>query len=177
MINYFNDFNNPREFLFIKNDFLKKEIFDHYNSKIKALNWIQDERDSFWNNKISEFIDCSKIHEEIINLINKNFSLFKNNYFVKLSKNEFSSLSSHKKFFAENGQRIIAHYKIGIYFGNFDGGEIVFKDQNFIYKPKPNDCIIFKIHKDYNHYTEQINFGTRYAYQDFLIYTEEPFMP
>ena len=66
-----------------------------------------------------------------------------------MSKNEFSSLSSHKKFFAENGQRIIAHYKIGIYFGNFDGGEIVFKDQNFIYKPKPNDCIIFKIHKDY----------------------------
>ena len=125
MINYFNDFNNPREFLFIKNDFLKKEIFDHYNSKIKALNWIQDERDSFWNNKISEFIDCSKIHEEIINLINKNFSLFKNNYFVKLSKNEFSSLSSHKKFFAENGQRIIAHYKIGIYFGNFVGDEVI----------------------------------------------------
>ena len=57
MINYFNDFNNPREFLFIKNDFLetlvKFQTLKNFESIYKKYNKTLNKKDVKPNNNIT----------------------------------------------------------------------------------------------------------------------------
>lgn len=170
-----------REYIFLYKNFLDHSVLNKYTEMLKNISekeWSKENnKDQFWNNKVSLEIIEDDIHLPILHLLAPNFWLFRNTSFVRLKTGESSSISSHRSYFAENDQRIIGHYKLALYLGDFEGGEICFPDQGIEYKPEPNDLLLFKIHKDYNHYTKEVKSGTRYAYQDISIYNPTYFMP
>lgn len=170
-----------REWAFIYKNFLDDATFNKYNNILKTLkesDWNSDDSNGpFWKDKISLEIVGSDIHDPISKLLAPNFWLFKNTSFVRLRAGQNSEIETCTRYFAENKQRIIGHYKLALYFGDFEGGEICFPDQEIKYKPEPNDLLLFKIHQNYDHYTDTVTNGTRFAYQDIAIYNPAYFMP
>jgi hypothetical protein len=170
-----------KEWAFVYKNFLNANIFNKYNDIINNLSE-KDWNDptphgTYWDDKISPDVIESDLHKPILDFLSPNFWIFQNTSFVRLKEGQRSDLQVSDSFFAENRRRIIGHYKIGLYFGNFEGGEICFPDQSLRYKPEPNDLVIFKIHQNYDHYTDTVLKGTRYAYQDMAIYNPHYFMP
>ena len=71
----------------------------------------------------------------------------------------------------------IIPYKIAVYVSDFSGGEIVFPNIGFEYKPEAGDLLIFKSGIEYEHYTKTVISGTRYVYMDYLIKHPAYYMP
>jgi hypothetical protein len=95
--------------------------------------------------------------------------------FVRLKTGQFAEINNNSSFYINDDP--IAYYKIGLYIGDFEGGEINFPKINFKYKPEENDLLIFKVDREYEHETLEVTSGTRYAYMDCLIPHPGYFMP
>jgi hypothetical protein len=67
--------------------------------------------------------------------------------------------NDHYNFFAK--------WKIGLYFGEFTGGSVLFPDFNFSVDVKPRDMLVWS--HNYNHSVSEVTSGIRYSYSDFLI--------
>jgi hypothetical protein len=59
------------------------------------------------------------------------------------------------------------------YFGDFDGGEIVYPFINVEYKPNPGDLVIHGAHYDCSHEVKEVTRGIRYAYSMFVLPKEK----
>lgn len=168
------------EYLFLYKNFLNKDIVDKYTNMLLFLNeadWNDPDAQGWWQGKTSPEIIGDDIHKPILDLLSPTFLTYKLNNFYRLKTGESADLQTPELYYGENGQRIIAHYKIALYLGNFEGGEICFPDIQFEYKPNPGDLLLFKIHPYLNHYTKPVLSGTRYAYSDLAIYNMRHFMP
>ena len=67
--------------------------------------------------------------------------------------------------------------KIAIYMSEFSGGEIVFPEINFEYKPEAGELLVFDIDIKLDHYTKPVTSGTRYVYMDYVIQHPGYYMP
>lgn len=67
--------------------------------------------------------------------------------------------------------------KLAIYMSEFSGGEIVFPEIDFEYKPEPGELLVFDINDKLDHYTKPVTSGTRYVYMDYVIKHPGYFMP
>jgi hypothetical protein len=59
----------------------------------------------------------------------------------------------------------------------FSGGEIVFPEINFEYKPEAGELLVFDIDSKLDHYTKPVTSGTRYVYMDYVIQHPGYYMP
>jgi hypothetical protein len=71
----------------------------------------------------------------------------------------------------------IIPYKLALYVSDFGGGEIVFPNLDFEYKPESGDLLIFKASLEHEHYTKEVTSGSRYVYIDYLVKNPRYFMP
>ena len=168
------------EYLFLYKNFLNQETVDKYTKKLNSLSeedWNDENAQGYWINKISPAMIEEDIHQPVLDLLSPIFLTYKVPSFYRLKKGEEAGIQTPDLYYGENGQRIIAHYKIAIYLGEFEGGEISFPDVKFEYKPNPGDLLLFKIHPFLNHWTKPVLSGTRYAYADLAIYNLRHFMP
>jgi hypothetical protein len=168
------------EYLFIYKNFLNKEIINKYTTELNSLSeedWHQPYANAYWADKASPEIIGDDIHKLISDLFLPIFSIYKVRNFYRLKTGQEAELQTPDQYYGTNGQRIIGHYKIALYLGEFNGGEICFPDQAFEYKPNPGDLVIFKIHPYLNHYTKPVLSGNRYVYADLAIYNLRHFMP
>ena len=168
------------KYLFIYKNFLDQEVIDKYTTKLDSLpieSWSHENTNEYWSNKVSPDIIESDIHNKVLELLRPAFWTYKIPNFYRLAKGQSAQLQTSEQYYGDNGQRIIGHYKIALYLGEFEGGEICFPDQTFEYKPNPGDLLLFKIHPYYNHYTKEVTSGNRYVYTDLAIYNPRHFMP
>jgi hypothetical protein len=130
----------------------------------------------YWDGKLSIDIIDKEFHDKIINLFAPEFWIFSHSNFLKIDTGESSntehSLSQKMEFYKE-----IIPYKIAVYVSDFSGGEIVFPNIGFEYKPEAGDLLIFKSGIEYEHYTKTVISGTRYVYMDYLIKHPAYYMP
>lgn len=168
------------EYLFVYKNFLKKETINKYTKILNSFSeeqWNYENADGYWAGKVSPEIIEEDIHQPILDLISPIFETYKIKNFYRLTEGQFAELQKPDQYYGENGQRIIGHYKIALYLGEFEGGEICFPDIEFKYKPNPGDLILFKIHPFLDHFTKPVLSGNRYVYADLAIYNLRHFMP
>lgn len=146
------------------NSFQESDWHQHGNFEIG------DHEDTFWGDKCSLDILNYEFHDKIFNFFSPNYWMYQHTNFVRLKQGQHSDLTK-----TDESLTKLADYKVALYLGSFDGGAICFPELFFKYKPEPNDLLIFK--SSYNHHTEEVTSGTRYAYMDYLIYHPGYYMP
>jgi hypothetical protein len=168
------------EYLFIYKNFLNQETIDKYTETLNNLSdsdWRQPYSNSYWSDKASPEIIGNDIHKPVMDLLSPIFWTYRVPSFYRLRQGQEAELQTPDNYYGKDGQRIIGHYKLAIYLGEFEGGEICFPDVTFEYKPNPGDLVIFKIHPHLNHYTKPVLSGNRYVYADLAIFNLRHFMP
>jgi hypothetical protein len=123
----------------------------------------------YWNGKLSPDIIDVSFHSKLINLFSPTHWILGHFNFVRLIEGEQSTSCPKAD--------PVFEYKVAIYFGEWDGGDIIFPKLDFKYSPKYGDMLIIKNEEDYEHITGVVKTGTRYAYQDYLIRHPGYFMP
>lgn len=168
--------------IYLLKDFFDIEIANKYLSILESYSdndWLDihanyedgDINNTFWGDKCSkDIISVSEIHDKLIDFLAPTHWTFQHLNFIRLKENQESPT------FFSNGD-FCAEYKIAWYLGNFTGGEIVFPDLNFEYKPEHNDILIFKITKNSWHKTSLVTSGIRYVYSDYILPHPGYFMP
>lgn len=168
------------EYLFIYKNFLDKDTINKYTTALNALSeedWHQPNALGYWEDKASPEIIGDDIHKPVMGLLAPIFWTYRVPSFYRLKQGDLAPLQTPDLYYGENGQRIIGHYKLALYLGEFEGGEICFPDITFEYKPNPGDLVIFKIHPHLNHFTKPVISGNRYVYADLAIFNLRHFMP
>jgi hypothetical protein len=163
----------------IKNFFDEEELknYEIQLEKIEDKSWKEfhqeysphDLAGRYWYGKLSPDIIHRSFHEKLINLFAPTHWILSNFNFVRL-------ISEEKSITSPSADPVF-EYKIAIYFGEWEGGEISFPELNFSYLPEYGDMLIIKNAKEYQHITGVVKSGTRYAYQDYLIKHPGYFMP
>lgn len=175
---------DPNIYLF--KNFLNKDILDRLILKISELgknDWFRHENiipgdisGEYWDGKLSLDIIDQDFHDSLINFFAPEFWIFSHGNILKIESGESSniehSLSDKMEYYKE-----IIPYKMAVYLSDFGGGEIVFPNVGFEYKPEAGDLLIFKSGLEYEHYTKEVTSGTRYVYMDYLIKHPQYFMP
>lgn len=67
----------------------------------------------------------------------------------------------------------VIHYGAVAYFGDFEGGENLYPNQQLEFQVKPGDLIIHGAHSDVQHGVKEVTSGIRYAYANFVLPTEK----
>lgn len=63
----------------------------------------------------------------------------------------------------------IIHYGLVVYFGEFEGGENWYPNQDIVFPVKPGDMVIHGAHEDYQHGVKEVTSGVRFAYANFVL--------
>lgn len=173
------------EEIYLYKNFLDKELLDIYKDKLNNFaeeDWHQhgnfeigDHEQTFWGDKCSLDVIDNQFHDPIFNYFAPNYWMYQHANFVRLKTGQSSELDKNLSFYV-NGS-LIADYKIALYIGEFEGGEINFPNIELKYKPEENDLLIFKVDDTHSHETLEVLSGTRYAYMDCLIPHPGYFMP
>lgn len=165
----FHDINLIKDYTTQLDSFEEKDWHQHGNFEIGDI------ENTFWGDKCSLDILNHTFHDKIFNFFSPNYWMYQHTNFVRLKTGQKTHTFTEKQSMF-NGVKI-ADYKVALYLGDFEGGDIVFPDLDFRYSPEPNDLLIFKIDEKYSHYTDEVTSGTRYAYMDYLTYHPGYFMP
>lgn len=172
--------------IYLYKNFLPKDSLKYFNNTLSALkdeDWFKHENvtpgdisGEYWDGKLSLDIVGQDFHDKLINFFAPEFWIFSHGNVLKIESGEYSeikhSMSDKMEYYKE-----IIPYKIGVYLSDFGGGEIVFPNIGFEYKPEAGDLLIFKSGLEYQHYTKEVTYGTRYVYMDYLIKHPQYFMP
>jgi hypothetical protein len=172
--------------IYLFKDFFEKDKIDYINLKISELDtsdWFKHENvtpgdisGQYLDGKLSLDIIDQDFHDSLINFFAPELWIFSHGNILKIESGESSttehSLSDRMEYYKE-----IIPYKIAVYLSDFGGGEIVFPNIGFEYKPEAGDLLIFKSGIEYEHYTKEVTSGTRYVYMDYLIKHPQYFMP
>jgi hypothetical protein len=168
------------DWIWIYKNFLDKPVIDKYTSLLDNLLDEQWNRsDTFgtgWQNKVSPDMIGEDVHQPIMEFLYPNFWIYRKPSFFRLRSGEFLPYENHERYFAQNGERLIGHYRVALYLGNFEGGSVNFFDQEFKFKPEPGDLMLVKIHPNYNYLVEEVTSGSRYVYSDTAIYNPSNFV-
>jgi hypothetical protein len=173
------------EDIYLYKNFLSDEMANYYTAKLDAHDepeWSthgnyepNDHENPFWNDKLSLDILEHHFHDNVFNYFAPDYWLYEHDNFVRLKTGESSDLDNNE---ASHMLGIrFPDYKIALYLGEFTGGEIMFPELDFQYKPESKDLLIFSTNASHSHRTKEVLSGTRYAYVDFLTYHPGYFMP
>lgn len=174
------------EGVFLYKNFISEEEASKFNedlSSFKPEEWFKHENivpgdisGEYWDGKLSLDIVDHLLHSKFINYFAPEFWILSYGNFLKLDTGE-SSLPEHS--LAQNMEyyKEIIPYKLALYVSDFGGGEIVFPNLDFEYKPETGDLLIFKASLEHEHYTKEVTSGTRYVYIDYLVKNPRYFMP
>ena len=171
--------------IYLFKNYLDLNLLNIYKDKLNGFeenDWHQhgnyeigDIEETFWGDKCSLDVIDSQLHNPLFNYFAPEYWMYQHANFVRLKSGQFSEINDNYSFYLNDNP--IAYYKIALYIGDFEGGEINFPKLNFTYKPEENDLLIFKADKEYAHQTFEVKSGTRYAYMDCLIPHPGYFMP
>ncbi len=171
--------------IYLMKSYLDPELLTTYKDKLNSFqenDWhrhgnyeIGDIENTFWGDKCSLDVVDYVFHDPIFNYFAPEYWMYQHANFVRLKTGQFAEINNNSSFYINDNP--IAYYKIGLYIGDFEGGEINFPKINFKYKPEENDLLIFKVDREYEHETLEVTSGTRYAYMDCLIPHPGYFMP
>jgi len=67
----------------------------------------------------------------------------------------------------------VIHYGLVVYFGDFEGGENIYPNQELEFPVRPGDLIVHGAHSDYQHGVKEVTSGARYAYANFVLPAEK----
>jgi hypothetical protein len=130
-----------------------------------------DIQGTYWEDKCGvDIISYQDVHDPLIDMLAPTHWTYQHINFIRLRTGQKSEISKHES-------NSFIDYKIAWYLGDFTGGEIVFPNLNFKYKPEHNDLLIFDYLPETNHYTQEVLSGTRYAYMDYIFPHPGYFMP
>jgi len=165
--------------IFLIESFLDQEILNKYQTQLNAFkeeDWYahgniepNDNVIDFWNGRGSPDIIDADLHDPILNLVAPDYWIYHHTNFVRVKAQEVAPTQVNNEYFINNTP-IIADYKVSWYLGDFEGGAIIFPKLPFIYQPKANDLLIWKIDPEYVHKSSVVTSGTKFAYTDLLIY-------
>ena len=132
----------------------------------------------FLDGKLSTDIVQRKLHEKIITQVaTEHLWIYCHGNILRLKAGQGSSFEdSYTKILMDDYQPFIQK-KVAVYMGDFEGGEIVFPEAGFEYKPEAGEMLIFDVSNKLDHYTKPVTSGTRYAYMDYVIKHPGYFMP
>jgi hypothetical protein len=168
------------DWIYIYKGFLDQSVAARYTKMLNEFDddlWRRDDTvGTVWDYKVSPEIVGQDIHKPIMDFLNPNFWIYRKPCFFRLRKGEHLPVENHERYFAQNGERLIGHYRLALYLGEFTGGELNFIDQSFKFKPEPGDLLLTKIHPNYNYFVEEVTSGARYVYSDTAIYNPSNFV-
>lgn len=145
--------------------------FSHYDIEPGDING------KFLDGKLSLDIVKRSLHEKLINFFAiDHLWIYCHSNVLRLKTGEYSSLEDN------NTERLIKYFpfiknKIALYISKFSGGEIVFPEIDFEYKPEIGELLVIDIDKKLNHYTKPVTSGIRYVYMDYVIKHPGYYMP
>jgi hypothetical protein len=170
--------------IYLYKNFLDEESIGGINLKLSSLekqDWLKHENivpgdisGEYWDGKLSLDIIDQDFHDSLINFFAPEFWIFSHGNILRIQAGESSSAEHSLAQKLEYYKEIIP-YKIAVYLSDFGGGEIVFPNIGFEYKPAAGDLLIFK--SNLEHYTKEVTYGTRYVYMDYLIKHPAYYMP
>lgn len=172
--------------VYLYKNFLPQESVQRFQDTLSALkneDWFKHENvtpgdisGEYWDGKLSLDIIDRDFHDRLINFFAPEFWIFSHGNVLRIQTGESSrrehSLANKLEYYKET-----IPYKMAVYLSDFGGGEIVFPNIGFEYKPVAGDLLIFKSGLQYEHYTKEVTHGTRYVYMDYLIKHPQYFMP
>ena len=119
----------------------------------------EDHSDSMWNDRLSLDFVGRNFHDRIINFVSPQYWILSHGNFIRTRPEDKSVVQ-------DISLLTNTPYAMAYYAGDFEGGEVVFKNTDVLYSPKKNDLIIFKP-------TEieilKVNSGVKYSYIDYLL--------
>lgn len=131
----------------------------------------------FLDGKLSLDIVERPLHDKLITqFATEHLWVYCHGNFLRLKAGEQSSLE-------DSCTEVLVGYapfiknKIAVYMSDFSGGEIVFPEIDFEYKPEIGELLVIDIDKKLDHYTKPVTSGIRYVYMDYVIKHPGYYMP
>jgi len=136
------------------------------------FNYVENDQEiKFWHSRVSELLwPFEQLHSELSTFFAPEYWItgaFR--FFCRMTTSDAAptiveclnknDTNDHFNFFAK--------WKIGLYFGEFSGGSVLFPDFNFSVDVGPRDMLVWS--HNYNHSVSKVTDGIRYSYSDFLI--------
>jgi hypothetical protein len=168
--------------VYIYKNFMPEEMKAHYKGKIsqlKAHDWTRV-HNNYEDGDIDHKWEHGKISQPIVyshgldGLLSGFFSpdfinTGRHPYFIRLQEGDKVELNNgmplaHQSI--QQGNNMGAKYKVGLYLGEWTGGELCIPEINFEIKPEENDLIVWE--NSYDHYIKEVTSGIRYSYCDYL---------
>jgi len=162
-------------------NFLTEDVVSHYLRIVESMSedqwekehWTYQEGDlmgSFWHKRMSVLISP---HEHIHNQF---YGIFAPEQIPLGMYRSFNRLLPGEITTPElctlpngwnNNNNFNAKYRIGVYLGQFTGGELVFPEIDVKIDVKQNDVVIWEY--PIKHYVAPVTSGIRYSYSDYLV--------
>lgn len=155
------------------------QIFDNFIDKEDCLYAINLFDSLEKNNKFPRHHDkrlllinpkISEAHYLVKKYSDKILNIYKNNFVSKLYLQEFflavfpEGASLHRHVDADGGNRSFVLSAVLYFNDDFEGGEIVFPNLDFVYKPKIGSVVCFPSYgKNYEHEVHTLTKGKRYT--------------
>lgn len=131
----------------------------------------------YLDGKLSVDMIHRKLHEKIITQVaTEHLWIYCHGNVLRLKVGESSSIE-------DSSTKVLIDYKpfiqgkLALYMSDFEGGEIVFPEIEFEYKPEAGELLIFDIDQKLDHYTKPVTSGVRYVYMDYVIKHPGYYMP
>jgi hypothetical protein len=156
--------------VYIYKNYLKEDA-DDYLKELENLTEEQwythcnlnkgDLQETIWDGRVSLDIMKHKTQGDMFNFFAPEHTSFRLYNFVRMLKGDSGRL------WTKDRDAKDFDYRIGLYVGNFKGGEICLPELNMKIKPSHGDLIIARYSYDY--YISEVTEGVRYSYIDFLM--------
>lgn len=132
----------------------------------------KDQFYDFWFSRVSTLIwPFEQLHGTIATFFAPTFWItgaFR--FFCRLAANEKTPTKKEieNRNILNNHYNFFSKWRLGIYIGEFTGGEVVFPDfNNFTVAVGPRDLLVWR--SNYQFSVNEVTSGVRYSYSDFLI--------
>ena len=177
----YNQFKEVHKGIWKMENFLTEDIVSHYLSIVQSMSedewakihWTYEEGDtmgSFWHKRMSKWIHPhERIHSEFYRFFAPEqvplgmLRTFNRMLPGEITTPELCTMSNAW----ENNNNFNAKYRIGLYIGEFTGGDLVFPEIDFKLNVKQNDIVVWEY--PLKHYVAPVTSGIRYSYSDYLV--------
>ncbi len=136
------------------------------------FNYVEEDQEiRFWHSRVSQILwPFENIHSVLSNFFApEHWITGAFRFFCRMTPSDAapSVIECLNKNVINDHFNFFAKWKIGLYFGDFTGGSVLFPDFNISIDVEPRDMLVWS--HNYNHSVSKVTDGIRYSYSDFLI--------
>ena len=123
---------------------------------------------TWYDNKISQdMVPAWGLYDKIFNFFAPEYANLKlNSFFYRLLPEDKTTIELGRHVVRIN-KNFGAKFKLGIYLGDWSGGEICFPEFDIKIKTEQGDMLFWK--ESYYHYIAPVTSGVRYSYSDYIV--------